>query len=214
MLISPSNAASQMSLSAALTAEEQRLCAAHVARAEQRRRLARALQRIATSPLHALPFLQPGRLVRVTEFRDDDAVKDAADDTDKDAADEGDVEWGWGVVVNFQKRARDRDGAGDAATPDYLVDVLLRCAPRTVSGAVPRPWQRGTFPCSLVSRRAESCLSGAEKPEMLVIPVTLTAISAMSSVRIYLPKVRSPCCAPILLPSQPSCAACSACLRT
>jgi len=40
------------------------------------------VRKIVHQPFHALPFLQQGRLVKVKD---------------------GDTDWGWGVVVNFQK---------------------------------------------------------------------------------------------------------------
>jgi hypothetical protein len=50
---------------------------------ERERRLLRA---VVTQPVHCLQFLQPGRVVRVAD---------------------GALEWGWGVVVNFQKSAKE-----------------------------------------------------------------------------------------------------------
>jgi ATP-dependent RNA helicase DOB1 len=41
------------------------------------------LRDVTNHPTYALPFLQPGRMVRVSHNKQD---------------------WGWGVVVNYQKR--------------------------------------------------------------------------------------------------------------
>lgn len=118
---------------------------------------------------------------------------------------DGETDWGWGVVVNFNKRnAVPQGGALGAASvqPDaasaarsggiYVVDVLLACgAPAVVTGATgasgaaaggggpPRP-----LPSALVEP------SGVNY-EMRVVPALLPTLAALSSVRVYLPKVRS-----------------------
>lgn len=50
-------------------------------------RLAEDFRTVITHPTYSLPFLQPGRLIRV-KCRDAD--------------------FGWGVVINFQKRLRSK----------------------------------------------------------------------------------------------------------
>eukprot|EP00741_Cyanophora_paradoxa_P014004 tig00020723_g13518.t1 len=79
-----------------------------------------------TKPLYALPFLQPGRLVRVKDARND---------------------WGWGVVINFTKKGdagAEKDAARDAV---YVVDALLKCAVQgssaVAANARPRPCPAG-----------------------------------------------------------------------
>eukprot|EP00033_Pygsuia_biforma_P000792 GCRY01000924.1.p1 GENE.GCRY01000924.1~~GCRY01000924.1.p1 ORF type:complete len:1040 (-),score=392.45 GCRY01000924.1:28-3147(-) len=54
-------------------------------------------------PQYALPFLNPGRLVKVQK---------------------GPEDWGWGVVVSFHKKMENRIDA----PPSYVVDILLRVA--------------------------------------------------------------------------------------
>jgi ATP-dependent RNA helicase DOB1 len=81
------------------------------------------LQVYKTKPLYCLPFLQPGRLVR---------VQDGAD------------AWGWGLVVSFQKLKKFKGLAtNESKAEHYTVDVLLRCATGSVSvgldGAAPKP---------------------------------------------------------------------------
>lgn len=46
--------------------------------------LAEEMQKIITKPIYLVPFLQPGRLIRVQTKTDD---------------------FGWGMVVNFEKKA-------------------------------------------------------------------------------------------------------------
>eukprot|EP00299_Pterocystis_sp_00344_P019548 c9683_g2_i1.p1 GENE.c9683_g2_i1~~c9683_g2_i1.p1 ORF type:complete len:1032 (-),score=263.71 c9683_g2_i1:80-3130(-) len=110
-------------------------------------KLKEEMRTIINKPEHALPFLQPGRLIRVRD---------------------GDVDWGWGVVFNFQKKP-----IADKATPSldgpafvYYVDALLHCS--TEEGK-PKP------------------ASADEKGEMKVIPLALNVLDGASSLRVYLP---------------------------
>lgn len=100
-------------------------------------------------PEHVLQFLNPGRLAHIVDGPDD---------------------WGWGVVVNFQKKAANTktDTASDDAR--YIVEMLLVCASGKGPSAKPRP-------CGL-----------GEKGEAQVIPVLLDLVDQLSSVRVYLPK--------------------------
>lgn len=81
------------------------------------------LQVYKTKPVYCLPFLQPGRLVRVQD---------------------GDDAWGWGLVVSFQKLKKFKAISADESKAEhYTVDVLLRCASGSVSvglnGDAPKP---------------------------------------------------------------------------
>ena len=85
--------------------------------------LEETLQVYRTKPVYCLPFLQPGRLVR---------VQDGAD------------AWGWGLVVSFQKLKKYKSmPTKESKAEHYTVDVLLRCASGSVSvgldGAAPKP---------------------------------------------------------------------------
>lgn len=105
---------------------------------------------------YSLPFMQPGRLVR---------VKDGSND------------YGWCVVVNLQKRAsKPGKDAAVKAPPTYILDVLAFCKrPETgIEVGPPQP-----------------CPDGA-KGEMIVIPVSLTVLDGISSVRIHLPSDLKP----------------------
>ena len=96
-------------------------------------------------PAHALPFLQSGRLVRIT--------------------DKG-TNWGWGVIVNFQKKKTiDKGVVGDAS--DYVVDVLLNCDPEPTK--VPKP----------------ASLDG--KGVIQVVPVLMSLFDGMSTIRVFVP---------------------------
>lgn len=104
---------------------------------------------------YCLPFMQPGRLVRVKD---------------------GESDYGWCVVVNLQKRAAKpgKDAAVKAA-PTYILDVLAHCrVPEGIAVGPPKP-----------------CSPGG-KGEMLVIPVSLTILDGISSVRLRLPNDLKP----------------------
>lgn len=110
-------------------------------------------------PSYALPFLQAGRLVQVSAPERD---------------------FGWGVVVSYQKRAVARGADAEMRAPshaEYIVHVLLRCAPGTV-----------------VSKKQEFAPSflgiepGREGGEWIVVPVLLTHVQELSGIRLFLPK--------------------------
>jgi ATP-dependent RNA helicase DOB1 len=104
-----------------------------------------------TTPVYAVPYLQPGRLVRVRDGQDD---------------------WGWGVVVNYQKKkSADAVAIKQTKATDYIVDVLLKCQPMSKAEKTkPKPWD------------------GKGKAQIEVLPVELSLIDQFSSVRIYLNK--------------------------
>eukprot|EP00112_Aurelia_sp_Birch-Aquarium-sp1_P005103 Seg158.5 transcript_id=Seg158.5/GoldUCD/mRNA.D3Y31 product="Exosome RNA helicase MTR4" protein_id=Seg158.5/GoldUCD/D3Y31 len=104
-------------------------------------------------PKYCLPYLQPGRLVQVKD---------------------GEQDFGWGCVINFQKKSNQKGGsAGFANETLYVVEVLLNCSKSTkkmATGEVPLPCKPN------------------EKGEMMIVPVLIQLIQALSSVRLYLPK--------------------------
>ncbi|KAI0209509.1 Exosome RNA helicase MTR4 [Lamellibrachia satsuma] len=81
-------------------------------------------------------------------------------------------DFGWGIVVNFQKKAN-QSKTPVAAEPIYVVDVLLYLAKETAhssrTGDV-RPYTPGG------------------KGEMQVVPVLLYLITAVSAIRLYFPQ--------------------------
>ncbi|KAH7096113.1 antiviral helicase [Auriculariales sp. MPI-PUGE-AT-0066] len=118
---------------------------------------------VITHPTYSLPFLQVGRLVTVKH---------------------GALDFGWGVVISFQKRLPPKGRpapAPESVTPQsqYIVDVLLNCG----SG-------------SMVSKDARTSggLSGivpavdGVSNEPVVVPVLLSTIDSISHLRIHLPK--------------------------
>ncbi|KAJ2857986.1 ATP-dependent RNA helicase mtr4 [Coemansia erecta] len=136
-------------------------------------RLAADMTRVVVHPTHALPYLQPGRFVRVRT--------------------EG-LDFGWGCVVFFQRKATEgarrknprAEQAADAqpGADDYIVDVLLHCrrapdgahrrleATSSVDGAI------SVVPCDITDTSGDT----------IVVPVLLSAIDRLSSVRVHMPK--------------------------
>ncbi|XP_022092267.1 superkiller viralicidic activity 2-like 2 [Acanthaster planci] len=118
---------------------------------QQLNKLGREIQAFITKPKYCLPFLQPGRLVK---------VKNEAD------------EFGWGVVINFRKKANQKMNS-PRDDPLYIAEVLLNCSKESIKNAA--------------TDSAKPPMAG-EKGEMAVVPVLLNLITHISSVRLYLPK--------------------------
>ena len=125
------------------------------------------LRAVINHPHHCLPFLQPGRLVRIRH-----------EDTD----------FGWGTVVNYQKRLGPKGSAlpdGTSAQDSYIVDVLVHCEVGASSAKLKAGQNftavTGIRPCGLDS-----------KGEYSIIPCLLSTLDAISHVRIFLPKDLKP----------------------
>ncbi|KAI9008179.1 rRNA-processing arch domain-containing protein [Gaertneriomyces semiglobifer] len=122
----------------------------------------RDVREILNHPKYCMVFLQPGRLCRVR--------MDANPETG-----EKEKNFGWGMIVNFQKalpKFKSRDLAAVAEEPTYIVDILLHCAPGTErSGVKPEP-----------------CPPDVEKGDLIVVPCSLNVIDGMSSVRLNVPE--------------------------
>lgn len=131
-------------------------------RKKQLEELARDFRDVITHPTYSLPFLQPGRLVTV-EFNGRN--------------------FGWGVVVNFTKRQPPKGKGGppipEDASPQsqYIVDVLLQCAPGSVVSKDRNSGPTNVLPCPK-----------GEKAEPLVVPVLLSTLDKLSHIRIFMPK--------------------------
>lgn len=127
------------------------------------------LRDVLNHPTYALPFLQPGRLVRVKHE---------------------DLDFGWGVVVNYQKRIGSKGkplSADESPQNQYIVDVLLHLAKGTAPGPV-LPKNKGTS--SSIST-IQPCPSG-EDGEFAVVPVLLSTLDGISHIRIFLAKDLKP----------------------
>ena len=129
--------------------------------------LRKDVQTVITHPSYVLPFLQPGRLVNVCHE---------------------DLDFGWGVVVSYEKRLPNTPGKrGPAIDPNappqnhYVVDVLLHCASASGSSSDSK---------SNKAERAANfvpCPEG-KKGEMVVVPVLLSTVQSLSGIRMFLAK--------------------------
>jgi len=110
-------------------------------------------------PKYCVPYLQRGRLVKVRNGTDD---------------------FGWGVVVNHQKKTPKHAVGGnpqgkqrDELESMYVVDVLLKCDKDTV---------RPHVGSSVCSPRPSSMAKSSGNIELAIVPIVLTLIKALSSV--------------------------------
>ncbi|KAG8834632.1 ATP-dependent RNA helicase mtr4 [Serendipita sp. 399] len=119
--------------------------------------------KVITHPTHILPFLQSGRLVKIKHV---------------------DRDFGWGVVVNFSKRVtnkgRNKSQTSEEASPhaQYIVDVLLACSTDRIDSETNEPSLDHILPAN----------TNSNNTLILVIPVLLSTIDAISHLRIHLPK--------------------------
>ncbi|XP_067842027.1 exosome RNA helicase MTR4 isoform X1 [Heptranchias perlo] len=118
---------------------------------QQLAKLGKEIEEYIHKPKYCLPFLQPGRLVKVKNDDDD---------------------FGWGVVINFNKKSNVKSNTGEL-DPLYVVEVLLHCSKDSVK---------------LAASEAAKPAKPGEKGEMQVVPIMLHLITAISSVRLYIPK--------------------------
>ena len=157
----------------AVEIEDESAVAEYAALAAARADAAAAARAVLTLPEHILPFLQPGRLVRLLappgEGRADaDALSPIPYNALRGETDRGreparlasngeastsaaaalgpglgrEDAGAWGAVVNFERvgsvKASSNGGGGDTAGGQYVVDVLINCAPDSVPGRGPR----------------------------------------------------------------------------
>lgn len=135
------------------------------------------INKIAMLPVYCMPFMQAGRMVRVSCDRKD---------------------WGWGVVTNFRKTSAiakngKRSGgndttlirpASDAAADspvEYIVDVLMEVS-------IPSTADSAEEVIVILPKSAIEDPSSALKSAVLVVQVVLEGITALSQVRMNLPK--------------------------
>jgi ATP-dependent RNA helicase DOB1 len=130
------------------------------------------LRDVLNHPTYALPFLQPGRLVRVKH---------------------DDLDFGWGVVVNYQKRVGTKNKPLPADEPpqnQYIVDVLLHLAKGTAPSLIQKGSKQQSSSSSQIST-LRPCPANQEG-EFAVVPVLLTTLDGISHIRIFLAKDLKP----------------------
>ena len=118
----------------------------------QLEKLSKQLEEFIHMPKYCLPFMQPGRVVKVRN---------------------GQQEFGWGVVVSFQKKQpKPAQPLDREPEPEFVVDVLLNCDKSSLQSAVVRP---------------RPATDDEKNNEMSVVPVLMKLITTISSVRLFLP---------------------------
>ncbi|KAH7911745.1 ATP-dependent RNA helicase [Hygrophoropsis aurantiaca] len=130
---------------------------------QQLDQMAADFREVITHPNYCLPFLQPGRMVKV-KYKD--------------------LDFGWGVIINYQKRLPSKRGepSTEAIPPheQYILDVLLNCA----AGTVPPKDRSGL---TATPGGVQPCPAG-EKGSPLVVPILLATVDGISHIRLFLPK--------------------------
>ncbi|XP_064625845.1 exosome RNA helicase MTR4-like [Lineus longissimus] len=117
--------------------------------------LAKELMGYLTKPQYVLPFLQPGRLIKVVNGEDD---------------------FDWGIVVNFQKKATQSKAPNpnpNETEAVYVVECLLHLTKESARNSN--------------TANIKPCPPG-EKGEMQVVPIMLSLITAISTIRVYIPQ--------------------------
>ncbi|KAG0698410.1 rRNA-processing arch domain-containing protein [Suillus ampliporus] len=148
----------------AISIPDESIVAAYYDYRQQLDRMAADFREVITHPNYSLPFLQPGRLIKV-KYKD--------------------IDFGWGVVVNYQKRLlpktwQEPQLADIPPHEQYVLDVLLNCEdgatlPKDKTVSTPTPG--GIQPCPT-----------GNKGSPLVVPIFLSTVDAISHIRIFLPK--------------------------
>ncbi|CAN6198182.1 unnamed protein product [Urochloa humidicola] len=126
---------------------------------QQYKSLNKDVRDIVLSPKHVLPFLQPGRLVRL-QCSTDEAATFSIDENVT-----------WGIIINFEKVK----SHGEERRPedsDYTVDVLTRCSVSKDSSG----------------KKTMKIVHLKERGEPVVISLPLSQIDGLSSIRMYIPK--------------------------
>ena len=115
------------------------------------------MTRVISHPNFSLPFMQPGRLVKIKY---------------------NDLDFGWGAVVNFTKRRQGRDQAEPLEPHEqFILDVLLPVADGSSNGTKTfHDLPPGIHP----ARDGESAT-------FQQVPVLLTCLDSISHLRIFLP---------------------------
>lgn len=108
-------------------------------------------------PTYSLPYLQPGRLVEVQY---------------------GEFSFGWAAVCDFQKRVQGR-GSTTQLTPQesWIVQVALTCSDESI----PRSRNIASLPPGICPAQP------GERSRVEVLPILLTTVQKMSSIRIFMP---------------------------
>ncbi|GMH32302.1 hypothetical protein BSKO_00136 [Bryopsis sp. KO-2023] len=140
---------------------------------KQRKDLKAVARSMLAKPKYCLPFLQPGRLVRLVQPEPETGEHQAGAGAQDEELEEEEI---WAGVVNFQKVKKTEQGVKDASDRvvdvdcEYLVDVLVKCKP------------------SEANTGTKMVAAGGIEGDPEVIGVPLQYIDGLSKVRMYMPK--------------------------
>ncbi|THU90410.1 antiviral helicase [Dendrothele bispora CBS 962.96] len=132
---------------------------------QQLDQMATDFREVITHPSYSLPFLNAGRLVKVKYDK---------------------LDFGWGVVINFQKRLPPKNQPTPEKLPpheQYIVDVLLNCA--TGSNLPKDHKDRGNM---LATPAGIQPCPPSQKGVPVIVPALLSTIEGISHIRLHLPK--------------------------
>ncbi|KAK7438075.1 ATP-dependent RNA helicase mtr4 [Stygiomarasmius scandens] len=144
--------------------DEERVAEYHEYR-QQLDQMAADFREVITHPSYSLPFLNAGRLVKVKY---------------------GKLDFGWGVVINFQKRLPPKNQPVPDKLPpheQYIVDVLLNCA---TGSSLPKD-QKDRGQMAATPAGIQPCPPN-QKGVPLIIPALLSTIEGISHIRLHLPR--------------------------
>ncbi|KAK3153192.1 hypothetical protein QOZ80_2BG0169060 [Eleusine coracana subsp. coracana] len=126
---------------------------------QQYKSLKKDVHDIVLSPKYVLPFLQPGRLVRIL-YSTNESTTFSIDEN-----------LTWGVIINFEKvKSHGEDRRPEDS--DYTVDVLTRCSVNKDSSG----------------KKTMKTIPLKERGEPVVVSLPLSQIDGLSSIRMYIPK--------------------------
>lgn len=149
-----------------ITIEDEDAIALHFALRDSVNEYRERVRTAIIEPQAVLRFLQPGRLVYIRD---------------------GATDWGWGVCLGFSKKAADKgNGKGNRAGPaavegpvGYVLDVLLMCDAD--------PNLARLQPPGMQAPRGEDEEPLPALEEMRAVPVLLSLVHKVSSIRVHLP---------------------------
>ena len=119
------------------------------------------MQEVICHPNYCLPFMSGGRLVRIKH---------------------GDYDFGWGAVVRFTQRRAPRGQSEDWRPQDsHILDVALEIAEEADGYTNGAKYGSTELPAGVRPPR------DGEKTTTQVVPVVLSTMDAISSIRIFLP---------------------------
>ncbi|GMH55832.1 hypothetical protein TrST_g2438 [Triparma strigata] len=162
---------------------------------QQLKQIQNKIKSIVREPDNVIPFLQPGRLVKLVEKFEDSS---------------GALYWGWAAVIAYRKKLG-TDSGGEAgrlakqnSEPMHTIDVLVKCDPDPNETAEdPLGWKTTTSSLPYVEEEAKVSQpkkkkakgepkDEKKKPTFKVRTLLLDSIEEISAVRIFMPEDTHP----------------------